>query len=116
MNEATDSLERFRLMCQTQHEEIFKLEDEKLVDKKQIEQIKALLHETQKKLEFSNENYEELKKMIQKNSLQSENQTVETNKTEDKAEKVEISIKESDLIIKEQEISHLKLESEVSVH
>ena len=123
LEETKESSEKFRVMCQTQREEIFRLEDLKLKENKEKEHLKIQLYETLKKLDFANENYQELQKMIQKGKFNSADKS-EKNMEQPPKESIvnsEIDVEEEkdelniDLVMKDQEISRLNFENSVLI-
>ncbi len=116
-------------MCQTQRDEIFKLENEKFAEHKEKENLKTSLNETMKKLDFANENYKELQALIRKNALLNQLEEKSAENLEKTVKKVSLSISEqkedendqflkikTELFIKEQENSHLRFENNVYMH
>ena len=113
-----------RILTETQRNDNLKLEEENAKILKEKKQRETQIEQLEKKLEFANENYNQLKIMIskaaqQRKESQEKSKDVKTNELgeEEKTPQEEAEYEELKLILatKEEEISRLRFENSVKI-
>ena len=113
-----------RILTETQRNDNLKLEEENAKILKEKKQRETQIEQLEKKLEFANENYNQLKIMIskaaqQRKESQEKSKDVKTNEVgeEEKTPQEEAEYEELKLILatKEEEISRLRFENSVKI-